>query len=306
MRSVIISDVIELGNALGVRCTSGQAQSGIWLVPAHQSLQHIVLGCKYVTHIVKNRKAKTFSQIRQRSLGKTQFQVVHKQRRAADWETGRRIARACLIQPKSAVRVAPTRKKLFLQWDGGNAHAGLFPRYAGWARSRRENLGPSEGLFEAHAGRTRKHKLMPRLSLAKHVIAGILAESASEIGFRAKISGSGEAIEREVVSLCALEGIVPLVVNKGETRASDTGGKRQNRNLIGREPLGEVAGLHPTKIPAIGKRIRPRASPRPDTGVSELLPQVDLAFEPLGCKRCHVQAVVVENRVNQFEFVVVE
>src|SRR5258707_504228 len=50
MRSVIIAGIVELGVALLVRCTSGQALRGIGLVPAQKPFQHIVRRGKDVPH----------------------------------------------------------------------------------------------------------------------------------------------------------------------------------------------------------------------------------------------------------------
>ena len=66
-------------------------------MPPQQSLQHVVRGSKDVTHIVEDRKTKSFAKVWQRDRRKTQFEVIHEQRRAADRKTGIRVARSCLI-----------------------------------------------------------------------------------------------------------------------------------------------------------------------------------------------------------------
>src|SRR5271165_4965565 len=138
------------------------------------------------------------------------------------------------------------------------------------------------------------------------VIRGMLRQRAAEIGFRSEVGGRGKSIQREVASFGAFQRIVPLVVDESETGAVHTGRKRENRNFTGRKPLGEVAGFLPAEIPAIGNRIGSGSGPWLDAGVPELLPQVDLAFQPLRSERRHIQTVVVENRVDQLELVVVQ
>src|ERR1700676_921038 len=132
----------------------------------------------------------------------------------------------------------------------------------------------------------------------------MLPERATEIAFRSEVRGRGKTIQREVGSLGALQRIVPLVVNKGEAGATHSGWKRQQGNFA--EIIREVASLHQTEIVAIRDRIRPRAGTRLGTGVSKLLPQIDFSLESLRGECCHVQTIVVERGVDQFELVVVE
>ena len=206
------------------------------------------------------------------------------------------------------MRVSAPGEELFRQRNDRDSLAHRFPGI--WVQRtspRGHNSSTSEGLLQADASRTGKHVLTPRLALSsKRIIGGMLAQGPAEIGFRAEGGGRGKSIQREISSLCALKGIVPFIVNKGESRTAHTGRKREQRDFTGVKPLREVAGLHVPKIPPISNGIRSRARARLKPGVSELLPQVDLPLQSLRRERSHIQTVVVENRVNQLELVAVE
>src|ERR1700751_3464228 len=112
MRCVIIPGIVESSTLRRGQCTSGQTPLGAGLMPAHQAFQHVVRRRKYIPHIVKNGESESLSQIRQRHCGETQLEVIHEYCRAADRETRRGIARSCLIQPESTMRVAAAREEL--------------------------------------------------------------------------------------------------------------------------------------------------------------------------------------------------
>src|SRR5579864_5124581 len=111
---------------------------------------------------------------------------------------------------------------------------------------------------------------------SKRIIVGVLAKCPAEIGLRAERCGGCKSVQREIRSLGAFQRIVPFIVDKGESRASHTGWKREQSDFTGAKPLCEVARFDQTEIPAISNGIGSRARPRLDPGVSELLPQVDL------------------------------
>ena len=98
MGSVIIAGVIEISEALGVRCTSGkQTLRWIRLVPAQQALQHVMRRRENVSHIVKDGKTEPLAKIGQRNRRQPQFEIIHKQCRAAHRKARCRIARSRLI-----------------------------------------------------------------------------------------------------------------------------------------------------------------------------------------------------------------
>src|SRR5438309_1061036 len=99
MRSVVEAGIVEPGKATGIDGIDRwlQALARIRLVPAKKSLHHIVSGSENIAHIVKHGEAKPLSQVRQADRGKSQFEIVHKQRRTANRKTRLRIPGTCLI-----------------------------------------------------------------------------------------------------------------------------------------------------------------------------------------------------------------
>src|SRR4029077_5450790 len=67
--------------------------------------------------IFKKHKADIVLDERQGSRRKTHFQVVEEKRAASQRKTGYRVARSCLIQSKSAMRVSAAREKAFREWN---------------------------------------------------------------------------------------------------------------------------------------------------------------------------------------------
>src|SRR5579864_3376366 len=206
------------------------------------------------------------------------------------------------------MRVATAGEELFGQRNKRDslAHRLSSVRVQGTSPGRHHSSA-SVGLLQADARRTRKHILTPGPSLSsKCVIRGILSKRPAEIGLRAERFGRGKSIQRDISSLRTLQGIVPFIVDKGESRTAHTRRKREQRDFAGVKPLREVAGLNQTEIPAIGNRIGSRTRPRLKPGISELLPQIDLPLQSLRRERSHIQTVVVENCVDQLEFVAVK
>ena len=134
----------------------------------------------------------------------------------------------------------------------------------------------------------------------------MLAKCPAEIGLRAERCGGCKSVQRKIRSLGAFKRIVPFIVDKGESRTAHTGWKREQRDFTGVKPLREMASLNQTEIPAISDGIGSSSRPRLHPGVSELLPQVDLSLQSLRGERCHIQTVVIEDRVDQLELVAVE
>src|SRR5258708_3677195 len=103
---------------------------------------------------------------------------------------------------------------------------------------------------------------MSRLSFfSKSVIRGILRQHAAEISFRTEIAGRGKGIQREIVAFGAFQGIVTLVVDKGETWAAYPRRERKSRNFAGGESFREVVCLYQTEIHPIRNRIGSRSGP---------------------------------------------
>src|ERR1700723_306667 len=93
MRSVVVAGVVKAGHAIVVWRWGGdgaelQALRRVGLMPAHQALQKVVAGGENIPHIVKQREAETFPQIRQADRRKAEFLTVDEQCRAPAGETG--------------------------------------------------------------------------------------------------------------------------------------------------------------------------------------------------------------------------
>ena len=95
-------------------------------------------------------------------------------------------------------------------------------------------------------------------------------------------------------------------MNERKTGTAHASREREKRNFTGSKSSREVSGLHQTKIPPIGNRIRSGTSPRLISGVSDLLPQVDFSLQALRSEGRDIQTVVVENGIDQLELVIVE
>src|SRR5579862_30220 len=67
-----------------------------------------------------------------------------------------------------------------------------------------------------------------------------------------------------------------------------------------------MAGLDHSVVETVSNRIWSRTSTRFPARGSELLPYVDLSLQPLRRKGRHIQAVVIEDRVDQLELVAIE
>jgi len=93
-------------------------------MPPHQALQHVVLRRENVPHIVKHRKPESAPQVRERNLGKAQFQIVDEQSRASHRKARKRVTGTCLIQPESPMGVAAPCKKLLRERYRGRGFAG--------------------------------------------------------------------------------------------------------------------------------------------------------------------------------------
>src|SRR3984957_4351676 len=148
-------------------------------MPAQQPLQHIVARGVDVSHIVKDGKTEAFSQIGQANLGKTQFFTIDEERRAAHRKTRVRIARARLIQPETAERVATPGKKEFRQRDNGNVLAARGGQVGDLAGSGWKDASTAIALFQSNGGGTSEYKLM--VGASEGVVGRILKESAAEI-----------------------------------------------------------------------------------------------------------------------------
>src|SRR5579863_9684360 len=237
-------------------------------MPAHQPLQHVVRRCKDVAHIVKNGESPSLSEIGQRGLGEAEFHVIDEQRGSANRKARTRVARSCLIQPKSAMGVASTGKELFGQWNRRDVGAGGLADGIQRTRSWRQNPRSPKWLHHANRRRARKHESMLGSILASERMVGrVLCEGAGKVcgqtnvgpgcglwslRLRAEIARGQEGVKRKVVALRALQWIVAFVVNKCETRTSHARGQRIERNLPGRKVLRKVAGLHRPEVEAIG------------------------------------------------------
>jgi hypothetical protein len=82
------------------------------------------------------------------------------------------------------MRVAPARKELFGQRNGGDVGTRGLAGGVQRTRTGRQNLRAIKRLLHANAGRARKHELMSGLAVAAEgVISGILPQGAAEVGF---------------------------------------------------------------------------------------------------------------------------
>ena len=308
MVSVIVPVIAENSTFGRGWLTTGQALPGAGLMPAQQTRQHIVRCGEDVPHIVEDRKAESVPQVWQRNRRKAEFQVVDEQRRTANWKSGRWIARSCLIQPESAMRVAPAREELFRQRDQRKSLAErLIGLWVGSTRAWRTYPGAIERLLDADRRGSRENKLSVYFAFAsKGLISRVLRQQSAEIRFRAQKPDRVEAIQGEVVSFRAFQRIVALVANEGKARAPHTRGQRKNRNFARREVRVEIASFDSSEIEPIGDRTRPRSRAWFRTGTADLLPQINLPFQSLRREGSHIQAVVVEDRVDQLELVTIE
>src|SRR5450432_1862195 len=206
------------------------------------------------------------------------------------------------------MRVAAAGEKLFRQRNQRNPGADRFVsigvRRTG---SRRKNPCTPERLLNADAGGPGKNVLACRFAFAaERLIGRVLRQQSPEIRFRPKVAGSYEAVQSEIASLGAFQRIVPLVANIGKSRSTHAGWQRQQREFAGVKIAGKIAGPHPPEVEAVGQRTRPRPCVRLRSRAAELLPQVDLPFQPLGSKSGNIQAVIVKNCVDQLELFVVK
>src|ERR1700722_9770326 len=161
------------------------------------------------------------------------------------------------------MRVAAAGKELLRQRDGPNVGACRLTRRVQRARPGRQDLRAPKRLLHANAGRAGKYELVSGLALsAKRIVGRILRQQAAEIAFRTEVTGGGKTVEREIVSLGALQRIVALVANEGKARAAHAGRKREERDFAGGETLRKIAGLHPPEIEAVGNRTGSRAGSR--------------------------------------------
>src|SRR5262249_34475715 len=89
-------------------------------------------------------------------------------------------------------------------------------------------------------------------------------------------------------------------------RPTDTRRQRQDGNFTWVERAREITRFDSPKIKPVsdGAWARPGAGLVP--GIADLLAQADFSFQALRGERCDIQAVVVEDRVNEFELVVIK
>src|SRR5579871_896954 len=166
--------------------------------------------------------------------------------------------------------------------------------------------GSTERLLHPNTGGTGKYPLMPRLSLSQNLVRRILRQDAAEIRLRAEVAGRRKGVQSEVIPLRAFQRIVPLVMDKRETRAAHAGRQRQQRKFTGSELRRKMACLDSPEVETIGNRIWARASAGLGPGAANLLPQVDLALQSLRRECGDIVAIVVEDRVDELPLVAVE
>src|SRR5579863_4372457 len=206
------------------------------------------------------------------------------------------------------MRVATASKELLGQRNQGESLAeGLSRLRVGHARPRRPDSGAANRLLHADRGRTREHELMSSLALAsKSLVGGVLRQQPAEVGLRPKVARRGKAIQSEIASLGALQRVVPFVADVGEPGTAHSGRKRERSNLAWSKSRREICGPHPAEIEAVGDRTGPRPRAWLFPRAAKLLAQVDLPFHPLRSESRNIQAVVVEDGIDQLELIVIE
>ena len=78
--------------------------------PPHAG-EHFLRTRKHVAHILKNSEADVVVQVRHTDIGKTHLEIIEENSAAADGIPREGIAGPCLIQPESAIGVAPAAIK---------------------------------------------------------------------------------------------------------------------------------------------------------------------------------------------------
>src|SRR6202051_440855 len=169
--------------------------------------------------------------------------------------------------------VAAAGKKNFRQRDDGDIRSARCGQFADLTGSGRQNPRASIHLFQADGSGPGKHKLM--VGTPEGIISGILGESAAVIRLRANVTRRGETIEREILSLGALQRVIPLVVNESEARASNDCGQGKQIKLSWGKIGSKIAGFDTPVIEPISNRVRVIR-----LLLAYLLPQIDLSFQP--------------------------
>ena len=146
-------------------------------MPAQETLEHVVTGSEHVSHIVKESEAEAFPEVGQADRGKAEFLTVDEQRGATNGKAGIGIARPCLIQPETAMRVAAPGKKKFGQGDDGNVRLTgrlqIIERTGPWG----QDSGATIDLLQAEGSRAGEDEFMIRPT--EGVIGGILGKGAT-------------------------------------------------------------------------------------------------------------------------------
>src|SRR5579862_11396 len=181
------------------------------------------------------------------------------------------------------MRVAAAGKELFGQRDQRDVFAqGLIRVGIDRAGAWRPDGGPSKGLLHADARRSGEYIFVSGSALpTKCLIRRILRQQPTEVGLRTEVARRSKTVQSEIVSLRALEGVVPLITNEGKTWTSHTRRKRQQRYFARREACRKITRIDSPEIEAIRNRTRSRPRAWFRSRVPNLLPHIDLSLQPL-------------------------
>ena len=175
--------VVALARGAGLK-----AKLRILLPPTQQVVQHGAAINEHIAGIFKDCEAHVVLHERQRGGRKAEFQIVQEQRTPSQRKSCCGIARACLVQPEAAMRVATTHQKAFRERNNDGRSTGCLY----WVRAdlaRLKDVGIPERVLDTNTNRTRKHKFLVRGPiLAERVIGRILHQDAAEIRLRAEVT----------------------------------------------------------------------------------------------------------------------
>src|SRR5258708_3127592 len=120
--------------------------------------------------------------------------------------------------------VAAARKTHLANGNGGFIWAGR-DQVDDLTSSRREDSSASITLLHPKGCGAGKDKLM--IGSSKCVISGVLDKEAAVVRLGTEVTGCNKSIQREVLALCALQGTIALISDKGKTLAANASGQRE-------------------------------------------------------------------------------
>src|SRR5437868_11788575 len=149
---------------------------------------------KDVSHVVEQNRAQVLAQIRQGKRRQTQLQLIEEQRITADGKPGFEIARASLIESKSAMRVRAAAKKTL-----GQGHDSLAAPAKGLLKTNFSEAGEDQPLF------------------VEQMIGGVGGKQFVKARLRTKGFCRYTKVEGRVVALAGVKRIITFVTNQGKT-----------------------------------------------------------------------------------------